>query len=117
MALKPEFRDFLLELFEPFGPIVIKPMFGFVGLYAGEIFFGVVADERVYLKADEKTRVDFEAEGKSHLTIHLRSGDIGATSYYEIPDRLYDDPKELALWSRKAVEIASRLKPKTKRKV
>jgi DNA transformation protein len=27
-------------------------------------------------------------------------------SYYEIPDRLYDDPDELAAWARKACNVA-----------
>jgi DNA transformation protein len=108
MPMRPEFRDYLLELFERFGPIRIKAMFGGFGLYSGEVFFGLVADERVYLKVDDTTRADFEAEGKSHFTFKLKSGDIGAMSYYEIPDRLYDDPDDLALWARKAVDVALR---------
>jgi DNA transformation protein and related proteins len=108
MPMRPEFRDYLLELFERFGPIRIKAMFGGFGLYSGDIFFGLVADERVYLKVDDTTRGDFEAEGKTHFTFKLKSGDIGAMSYYEIPDRLYDDPDDLALWTRKAVDVALR---------
>jgi DNA transformation protein len=108
MPMRPEFRDYLLELFERFGPIRIKAMFGGFGLYSGEIFFGLIADERVYLKVDDTTRADFEAEGKTHFTFKLKSGDIGAMSYFEIPDRLYDDPDELAVWARKAVDVAMR---------
>jgi DNA transformation protein len=106
MPMRPEYRDYLLELFEPFGPIRIKAMFGGFGLYAGDLFFGLIADERIYLKVDDTTRADFEAEGKTHFTFKLKSGDIGAMSYYEIPDRLYDDPDELAAWARKACNVA-----------
>ena len=28
------------------------------------------------------------------------------TSYYELPDRLYDDPEELAEWARAAFAVA-----------
>jgi DNA transformation protein len=105
--MRPEFRQYLLELFAPFGPVRIKPMFGGAGLYSGALFFGLIADERIYLKASEATKSDFEAEGKTHFTFRMKTGEIAAMSYYEIPDRLYDDPEELALWARKACDVAA----------
>lgn len=36
-------------------------MFGGVGLYAGELFFALIDDDILYLKADDTTRAAFEA--------------------------------------------------------
>ena len=112
MSLDPEY---IADLFASFGPVRVRKMFGAAGLYAGEVFFGIVSDSRIYLKVDDLTRPDYEAEGKSHFTFELKSGDIGAMSYYELPDRLYDDPDELAAWARKSVAAALRAKTKKRR--
>ena len=37
------------------------------------------------------------------------------TSYYELPDRLYDDPDELAEWARAALAAALRSTDKKKK--
>lgn len=36
-------------------------MFGGVGLYAGELFFALIDDDILYLKADDATPAAFEA--------------------------------------------------------
>ena len=109
MSLDPEY---IADLFAAFGPVRVRKMFGEAGIYSGDVFFGIISDGRIYLKVDDLTRPDYEAEGKSHFTFELKSGDIGAMSYYEIPDRLYDDPDELAQWARKSVDSALRAKAK-----
>ena len=38
-------------------------MFGGVGIYAGELFFALIADDTLYLKADDQTRSEFERRG------------------------------------------------------
>ena len=38
-------------------------MFGGVGLYAGEIFFGILAGDTLFLKVDDTTRQAYEHAG------------------------------------------------------
>ena len=109
MSLDPEY---IADLFASFGPVRVRRMFGALGLYSGEVFFGIISDGRIYLKTDDVTRPDYESEGCSYFTFELKSGDIAAMSYCEIPGRLYDDPDELALWARKSVDAALRAKVK-----
>jgi TfoX/Sxy family transcriptional regulator of competence genes len=38
-------------------------MFGGVGIYAGNLFFALIADDTVYFKVDAATRPQFEERG------------------------------------------------------
>ena len=51
------FISYLLELLAPFGNVRAKKMFGGHGIFKDELMFGLVADETLYLKADDGNRV------------------------------------------------------------
>jgi DNA transformation protein len=97
------------DLFAEFGPIALRRFFGGEGMYAGEIMIGMIFDDRIYFKTDEASRKAFLAEKckpfsfKKHLT-----GETIVTTWFALPDRLYDEPEELAQWARVALEIAMR---------
>jgi DNA transformation protein and related proteins len=98
------------DLFEHFGPVTARRMFGGEGLFSGEIMIGIAGDgDELFLKTDENTRPAYVEEGGRQFVFHMRSrpGEIALTSYYSVPARLYDDPEELAPWAKQANEIAS----------
>ena len=68
---------------------------------------GLVVDDRLYLKAADSNRADFEAEGAKPFT-YTRGKERNATSlsYYAVPERLLDDPEEFCQWARKAHDVA-----------
>ena len=68
--------------------------------------FGLVDDERIYFKTSEETAQAFIAEGCGPFTYQMKKGEGILTSYYALPDRLYDDPEELAEWARAAFAVA-----------
>jgi DNA transformation protein and related proteins len=115
MAVSAAFRDHVADLFEPFGAIVIKLMFGGAGIYFKDKMFGLIVDERIYLKANDATRPSFDAEGCKPFTFENKKGEVMSMSYFEIPSRLLDDPGELAKWARRAYEVAIAAKGKKKR--
>jgi DNA transformation protein len=45
-----EFTDYLHEVFEDFGAIRVRRMFGGEGVYHQGLMFALVANERLYLK-------------------------------------------------------------------
>jgi DNA transformation protein len=94
------------DLFAPFGKILVRPMFGVAGLFRDGEIFGLVDDERIFLKTSEETRKPFIEEGLKPFTFHMKNGEAVLTSYYALPDRLYDDPEELAGWARAAFAVA-----------
>jgi DNA transformation protein and related proteins len=106
--------EFIRELFAPFRPVTMKRLFGGAGLYAGELMFGLVFDGAIFLKVDETSIPDFEREG-SRPFVYTRAkspGRVGrhSLSYWRLPERLYDDPDELAVWAARAFAIAERKK-------
>ena len=121
MYVSPEYKEFLDELFEPLGPIRTKSMFGVDGLFLilpdGDLMFGLVAGETLYLKVDETNRPDFEEQGKGPFVFETKNGKSDVKSYYELPDALYDEPEDFAEWARKALDVALRArKPRRKRR-
>jgi DNA transformation protein len=96
------------DLFAEFGPIQIRRFFGGEGIYAGDIMIGMVFDDMIYFTTDATTRATFLAERCKPFTFLKRStGETVETHWYSAPDRLYDDPEELAQWARVALGVAS----------
>ena len=94
------------DLFAPFGRILVRRMFGGDGLFHDGVMFGLVYEERIFLKTSEDTRKSFIAEGLKPFTYPMKKGEGILTSYYPLPDRLYDDPEDLAEWARAAYGVA-----------
>jgi DNA transformation protein and related proteins len=105
MAAKSD-PDRFDDLFAPFGRIVVRRMFGGEGLFRDGLMFGLVHEERLYFKTSEESRRAFIAEGAGPLFYKFKNAEGVLTSYYELPDRLYDDPEELAQWARTAIAVA-----------
>lgn len=104
MSISPEYMEFISDQLAPLGPVRMKRMFGGMGIYLDDMMFGVVFGETLYFKVDDRNRVDYEDEGMEPFTFEMRSGKIGSFSYYEVPERLYDDAEELIEWARKSVD-------------
>jgi DNA transformation protein len=94
------------DLFAPFGKIVVRRMFGAEGLFRDGLMFGIVYRERIYFKTNEESSQAFIAEGAGPLYYEFKNAEGVLTSYYELPDRLYDDPEELTEWARAAFAVA-----------
>jgi DNA transformation protein len=75
VAVSAEFRDHVTDLFASFGKVKIKLMFGGAGIYFNEQMFGLIADERIYLKASDETRPSFEREGSKPFVFESKRGD------------------------------------------
>ena len=112
---RKEYSAFLLELFAGLGAVEARRLFNFDGLFCDGTIFGIVADERVFLKTDEKTCGAFELEGSGPYTYPSPDGARIVTSYYELPARLFDEPYEAVAWARRAYEAALR-SPTSQRK-
>ena len=120
-SLDPEF---IRDLFSEFGPVTIRRMFSGAGIFRDGLMLGLIVRDVIYLKADESSIADFEHEGCGPFT-YTRGKTSSqpkqhALPYWRLPERLYDDPEELAEWARRAFAIAQHKKSaprkKTKRK-
>jgi DNA transformation protein len=114
-------REDIAELFASYGPVGVKRMFSGFGLYAEDVCFAVFLRGELFFKADASTIPGFEAEGSKPFSYsQTKSGKVViVNSFWRLPERLYDEPDELAAWTRGAVRVAHAIrarKPKAKPK-
>jgi DNA transformation protein and related proteins len=112
------FGEFLLEQLAPLGLVALRRMFGGRGVFCDGLMFGIVADDMLFLKVDAVNRPTFEAEGLEPLTYEAKGRTI-VLPYWQIPERLLDEPDEMLVWAREALAAARRgaaSKPKGRRK-
>jgi DNA transformation protein len=96
------------ELFREFGPVAVRRMFGGQGIFVEGLMIALIAAEVIYLKADAEAIPAFDREGLGPFSYATRDGEHTLGSYRRMPDRLYDDPEELARWARAAHAAALR---------
>jgi DNA transformation protein len=101
-------RDFLTDLFSDFGPVTIRRMFSGFGISADGVNFALALRGGVYLRADENSIPRFESEGAKPFQYQTRTKTVTVASYWQLPERLYDDPHELSEWARVAFAAAQR---------
>ena len=106
--------DFIRDLFAAFGPVTVRRMFSGAGIFADGLMFGLIVRDVIYLKADAASVADFEREGSTPFT-YTRGKKSGRPSehalpYWRLPERLYDDADELAVWAKRAFAAAERKK-------
>lgn len=102
------------ELFAAFGQVAVRRMFGAGGIYFDGVFFALIDEGVIYLKADDETSKRFVAEGCKRFSYTTRQRTVD-TNLWRMPERLYDDPDELADWARQAHAVALRSKMKKKK--
>jgi DNA transformation protein len=107
MTASEGFIELLRDALSGLGPVSVRRMFGAAGIYADGVMFGLIADDTLYLKADEETKRAFEEEGLEPF-VYVGRGKTIAMSYWSIPERLLDDPDEMVHWARIALGVARR---------
>ena len=104
-----EFTDYLEELFSGFGTVKANRMFGGFGLFHEDLMFALVADDTLYLKADNLLSEEFEKRNLPQFE-YLKQGKPARMSYYMAPEEILEDPEEAVTWARRSYEAALRQK-------
>jgi DNA transformation protein len=100
--------EHIKEMFAGFGPVAVRRMFRGAGIFADGLMIAIAVDGAIYLKADEQTFPRFEREGLKPFSYKTRDGRRSIKSLRRMPERLHDDPDELAGWAKRALEAARR---------
>jgi DNA transformation protein len=108
MTASDGFIEYLKDLLNGLGPVTVRRMFGGAGMFVDGVMFALILDDTLYFKADDSNRPDFEAEGLAPFSYSTKDGRNTIMSYWRCPDRLFDDPDEMAAWARKAFGAARR---------
>jgi DNA transformation protein and related proteins len=117
MAVQPQYLAYVLEQLEGVGGITWRRMFGGVGLYSLDLFFGLIDDDTLFFKTDESNAAEYQAR---HMPRFMPPADrpLGPMGYHQVPADIIEDAETLVSWGRKsvAVALASRARPKLRRK-
>jgi DNA transformation protein len=107
MTRRSDFADFVAGQMAFVDGLRIRAMFGGYGVYQGDRMFALIADERLYFKADAVTRAGFEARGLGPFTYSARGKRV-SLQYFEAPPEVFEDPEAMRGWVAKACDAALR---------
>ena len=115
MPARNEYVDHVVEMLKPFGAVTVRRMFGAWGLYREGVFFALIADDVLYLKADDENAREFEKLGLEPFTFRQsRRGEDVVTSYRRAPDEALENPREMTRWAKSAYGAALRAQARKK---
>ena len=104
MSVTKNFKLFVLDQLAELGNVSSRAMFGGVGLYQHEWFFGILWDDKLFLKVDDKSRPSYEAEGMEVFRPYANKP--LTMSYYAVPLHVLEHARALTDWARVAVQAA-----------
>jgi DNA transformation protein len=104
VSVSRDYLAYVVDQLAPFAQVVTRRMFGGVGLYTQELFFGLIDDDTLYLKVDDTNRADYTARGCEPFRPFA---DVASMNYFRVPAEVLEDAEELAQWARKSLRVAA----------
>ena len=105
MTVSSDFLAYALEQLAGLAGLSARRMFGGVGLYCEELFFGLIDNDTLYLRVNDDNRADYTARGMSPFRPYADRPEL-SMSYYEAPADVLEDPAQLVSWARRSVAVA-----------
>ena len=119
---KNEFAQYCCELLASIGPCVARRMFGGFGISTEGLTVALMTNlgsgDKLWLKADEDSRHQFEAAGCERFTYPVKEVPK-SMNYYSAPEDAMEAPHLMAPWAKLAFDAALKaraMKPKPKAK-
>jgi DNA transformation protein len=107
MTVSADFLAYVLDQLTELGDVSSRRMFGGVGLYSDESFFGLIAEDTLYLRVDDGNRDEYTARGAAAFRPYADRPGV-SMSYFEAPPEVLEDARQLAAWARRSVAVAQR---------
>jgi DNA transformation protein and related proteins len=104
LRVSEAFRAYALDQLSSVAGLRARPMFGGFGLYADDVFFGILAADALYLKVDESNRRDYERVKSEPF--HPFENRPMSMSYYAVPLSVLEESSTLAVWAKRSVAVA-----------
>jgi len=105
MAVRSQYLAYILEQLAGLGDLRPRRMFGAVGLYSGELFFGLVDDDTLFFKSDSTNSAEYIAR-KMPRFMPFPERPEAVMAYYQVPADIVEDAESLIAWARKSVAVA-----------
>lgn len=106
MAVSNDFIAYVLDQLDGLGPLQVRRMFGGAGIYCGDLFFAILADDELYFKANDTNLDDYRCLNLEPFTYRTKNGRTVSLRYYPLPADVLEDREQLHAWARKALAAA-----------
>ena len=114
MTLSSDFLAYVLEQLAALPGVSSRRMFGGAGLYREEFFFGLIADDVLYLRVNDSNRSDYATRGMAAFRPYADRPHL-SMSYFEVPADVLENSAELAQWAQRSVAVAMAAPPSPKK--
>jgi DNA transformation protein and related proteins len=105
MSVQAQYLEYVLEQLGGLGTVKPRRMFGGVGLYRDELFFGLIDDDTLFFKTDTTNSAEYVARNMPRFMPPVNRP-MGPMGYHQVPADIIEDADALVNWGRKAVAVA-----------
>ena len=106
MAVQRPYLDYVLEQLCGLGAVRFRRMFGGVGLYSADLFFGLIHDDTLFFKTDESNAAPYQSRNMPRF-MPPSDRPLGPFGYHQVPADIIEDAELLAAWARQSVAVAA----------
>ncbi len=107
-----EFCETVLHYLNQVTPIAVRSCFDRCELYCDRVLFGLIVDDTLYFKLDDRSRKELAKAGGQLSDNDAATGQL---NYAPITAEILTDPVQLTLWLEKAVATGKRSQRQQKR--
>jgi DNA transformation protein len=107
MSVQDQYLAYILEQLAALGSLRSNRMFGGIGLYSREIFFGLIDDDTLFFKTDESNVAPYRERNMPRF-MPFPDRPEAVLGYHQVPADVIEDSEQLVDWARKSVEVALR---------
>jgi DNA transformation protein and related proteins len=108
MPVQAQYLAYVLEQLAGLGAVRSNRMFGGIGLYSREIFFGLIDDDTLFFKTDDSNIAPYRAR-KMPRFMPFPDRPDAVLGYHAVPADVIEDAEQLVEWARKSVDVQRRL--------
>jgi DNA transformation protein and related proteins len=105
MAVQPRYLAYILEQLAGIAGLRSRRMFGGVGLYSGDLFFGLIDDDTLFFKTDSSNSAEYVARNMPRF-MPFPERPEAVMAYYQVPADIIEDIEAIQGWARKSVAVA-----------
>jgi DNA transformation protein and related proteins len=107
MPVQDQYLAYVLEQLAGLGSLRSNRMFGGIGLYSRELFFGLIDDDTLFFKTDESNIAPYRERSMPRF-MPFPDRPEAVLGYHQVPADVIEDAEQLVEWARKSVDVALR---------
>lgn len=95
-------QDDLLAEFD----VTARAMFGGYGVYKDGVFFALIANDELYFKVSNTTKLEYQKYGSGPFTYSKGKHKPMSMPYYSVPADVMEDKDTILQWAETAFHVA-----------